>query len=130
MVVGAVDGRLARVDGILARAAAEAEATARRDLLEAQAAFTSSLVTLTPVLTELTNTLKPFIKAYTATIGAGQASGGFGVGEAAFRAFGETRNVSGTMEDPAVRQALERAAAASERTAANTEDLRNAGTLR
>lgn len=99
------------------RAAAEAEAQLRRELLAAQKAFTEAVVTLTPVLQQFITTVGPAIAGFNATIGAGQQTGGFGLGEAAFRAFGEERNVSGTLDDPAVRQALLDTAAASKQTA-------------
>lgn len=109
------------------RAAAEAEAEARRALLEAQQAFTSALTELTPLLSAFITRVSPLIERYADAIERGGATGGFGLGEAAFRAFGEERNVSGTLEDPAVKAALQRTAAAAEQTAENT---RNSGVLR
>lgn len=109
------------------RAAAEAEAQLRRELIASQKAFTEAVVTLTPVLQEFINVISPAVSTFNTTVGAGQRSGGFGLGEAAFRAFGEERNVAGTLEDPAVKEALLRTAKASESTA---QTIAQSGRLR
>lgn len=105
------------------KAAAEAEAAARRELLTAQKEFTAAMTNLIPTLNALVATLAPLTKTFGATVGEGQATGGFGLGEAAFRAFGERRNITGTAEDPAVKAAILRTAAASEKTAVKIDTL-------
>lgn len=99
------------------KAAAEAEAAARRELITAQKAFTEAVTQLIPVLQAFTTAVAPLSQGFGDTIGEGRRTGGFGLGAALFNQFGAERNVSGTLEDPEIKALLARTAKATEKVA-------------
>ena len=72
-------------------AAAAAEAQFRRDAIEAQRALADAIIALTPIIQQAVPVIREAVEIANRLISAGQESGGFGLGEAAFEVTrGET----------------------------------------
>lgn len=112
------------------KAAAEAEAKLRRELIAANKAFTEAVVTLTPILNAFVSVFGPAAQAYADAIARGQATGGYGVGRKAAEILGPERiATAGELSTlpPDIRKALLDTAAATKQTA---QTIDRVGTFR